>query len=299
MAAAYRTSTALGSGSATVAPVITTVTGDLLIAIYVSNGTGTATCTDNQSGTWTKIAATLYNASGSQLTFWVRDQLVVTGAATTVTMAGGGGGASYSTVIAVSGMNYAGTAAIVQSAAAANQASGSTPAVTFSSSVQTAAVTIGAVSANTLTPPTNWLERTDAQQNPGNRLEVITRDSGFTGTTITWGNTAGANYAAFAIELQSGVALITTSTTVTAGAGNVTASQALTGAATTASPGNVWFSPVTLTGQVATFSQGCYVIRTHAAWSIDHHQEWCHRSSRQADHVQPRHDHVHAPHRHR
>jgi hypothetical protein len=69
--------------------------------------------------------------------------------------------------------------------------------------------TLAAVASGdtTTTPPASWTERQDASQStPTTALEVCTRDSGFTGTTITFGATQSTVYASMAIELDSSVA---------------------------------------------------------------------------------------------
>jgi hypothetical protein len=55
-----------------------------------------------------------------------------------------------------------------------------------------------------MTTVTNWTERQDVGfANDTNGLEVITRDSGFTGTTMTWGSSSASRFASMIIELDT------------------------------------------------------------------------------------------------
>ena len=111
-------------------------------------------------------------------------------------------------VYRISGMSRVGSMAVRQVATSPNQASGGTPAVTFGQAVLTGNPTLGfvsnATSPATLTPPTSWTEGNDTgYSTPTTGMEVVSRASGFTGTTITWGSTSGSAFAAGAIELDT------------------------------------------------------------------------------------------------
>ena len=87
-----------------------------------------------------------------------------------------------------------GSSAIVQTAKEDNQAGPAAPAPTFSSSANTNNVTVGSVGVEGANPagvtePTGWTEQGDAGYNsPVTGAEYVTRNSGFSGTTITWGS---------------------------------------------------------------------------------------------------------------
>src|SRR5262249_37260438 len=207
----YRTSAIAGgtSGSTNPAVVITPAVGDFFLVFCVANGctTLTPTCTDNNSGTYTRLGAVFYNASGAVVACFVRDQQLPNTTSTTVTISPGTNTAAEGCVVAVSGMHRFGSSGIRQTASQANQAGSTTPAPAFASAAVTSNPTIGCIGNGTnpatMTPPAGWTERQDTGQNsPTTGLEVVTRDSGFTGTTITWGGTSPSVFASFIVELH-------------------------------------------------------------------------------------------------
>jgi len=204
-----------GTGNRTAA--ITPAVGDLLVVAYnASTNTNTsATVSDDQGGTYTQVNTALWDTSADIGAVYVRDQLVSSAVLHTITTATGSNTATSIGIIAVSGMAKTGATAVRQSAKVENEASATTPAPTFASSALTGNMTIGAVfngrNAATMTAPTSWTERLDiGQPTPSTGVEVATRDSGFTGTTITWGSTYGGTLGGSAIILEldgSGAAL--------------------------------------------------------------------------------------------
>lgn len=227
MAAAYRTSAADGasSGTGNRTCAITPAVGDLLVVFCNASGNtnATPTCSDNNgSGTYTLITTALKNTSADTLSVFVRTALMVNTTSTTVTVATGSNTAGEIVIVALSGMTQVGAAAVLQSAVQANQAASTTPAPAFSSSALTANVTLGAVAnstatAATMTEPTNWTERQDVGQgSPNTGLEVVSRDSGFTGTTVTWGSASSTAFASVILEMN-GSSVTNTSRTPTVG----------------------------------------------------------------------------------
>jgi hypothetical protein len=194
----------------------TVATGELLVAFVASTATtATGTMTDSQSLGFTKVTSALWGTSANTLYCFVANALT-TGTSLTVTFdctADAATGAAIA-VARVSGMTKTGLTAIKQSATQANITVSTTPAPAFSASALTANPTLGAVAnfntVASMTAPTNWTERTEVvYSSPATDLEMVSRDSGFTGTTITWGNaiSSGATGAAVIVELDaSGVA---------------------------------------------------------------------------------------------
>lgn len=192
-------------------------TGNLLVCFVVVSGNTNDSPTMTDQGfdagspgtkTWTRILTVAKNASADRLSVFVRDTFLENVDAGTITAATGSNTAGELVVIEVSGMLRTGASAILQSASQANQSASTTPAPAFSASALTANMTMGAVGNGTnpatMTTASGWTERQDAGQNtPATGLEVITRDSGFTGTTITWGSTSGTAYADIIIELDN------------------------------------------------------------------------------------------------
>lgn len=210
---AYRTSVAGGGTSSTGnrSVTITTQAGDLLVVFCNASGnTNTAaTCSDDQSGTYYRAAGVLKNTSTDCATAFIREQLVGTGASTIITVATGSNTAAEIVVVALTGSGLTGVAAMRQVATQANAAASATPSVTFTQALLTASMTLGSVNNGTTaggvcTEPSGWSERQDAAQgSPTTGLEVVTRDSGSTATTITWGGISPTAFAAIMIELNT------------------------------------------------------------------------------------------------
>jgi hypothetical protein len=212
--AKFRTSAAGGGTSGTTdrTVAITPAVGDLFIAFCVASvNTQTApTMTDNNSGTYSLITTAQKATSADTMSVFVRNQFLANTTSTTLTCATGSNTAGEIVVVAVTGMSQTGSNAIRQSNRQENQASGGTPAPAFSSAALTDNMTLGAIfnatNPATMTTPTNWTERQDVgQATPTTGLEVVTRDSGFTGTTVTWGSTSGSAFSSIIVELDASV----------------------------------------------------------------------------------------------
>lgn len=194
------------------AGTFTPTAGALLVAFVYASGTvapgATFTMTDSQSLGWTLITSALGNTSVSTAICFVANNLAAA-TAMSVTFDCTGDAATGANVIVaqVTGMTRTGASAVRQSATTANRATGGTPADTFPAAALTGNPTLGAVANSTspagLTPPTNWTELADiGYSTPATGLEVVSRDSGFTGTTITWGSTTSAG-ADIIVELDT------------------------------------------------------------------------------------------------
>lgn len=192
----------------------TPAANDLLVAFVVASGTvATGTMTSSVGGqTFTKITSFVYNGSLNTIYAFVGDQLV-TAVSQTVTFDCTGDTATGAvvSVLRVSGMSRTGLSAILQSAGQSNQAGGGTPAPAFGASALTGNLTAGVVGngANPagLTPPTSWTEANDTgYPSPNIGSEYVYRDSGFTGTTITWGSASGSEFGSLILELDASAA---------------------------------------------------------------------------------------------
>jgi hypothetical protein len=215
MAVTYRTSVIFGNATSGTEPsgAIAPLVGDLFIVHCAAkeNTNGAPTCTDNNGGTYTLIGTATYRTSLDTFSVFVRNQKLINTNSTTVTVTIGAHTNTEVTVTAISGIYLVGAAAILQSAKTDNGTT--TPAATFGAAATTTNMTIAAVgydlSAATLaTPPTNWTERQEAGQALGASIELATRDSGFTGTAVTWGNNIGEPNAAYIIELDGTISSI-------------------------------------------------------------------------------------------
>lgn len=200
-------STANGSKSS----IATPAAGDLIIIVTAHTGnTSNATPTDDQSGTYTEIGTGALKASSADvMRAFVRDSFIPAAVSTTFTHSPGttsGGGLQ---VLKVTGMSRVGLNAIIQSAVQQNQAA-ATPAPVFGAAPNTNNPIIGAVFNATnpagMTPRTNFTERADVGYNtPTTGLEVMSRDSGETATTQTWGSASASAFSSLVVELDSSV----------------------------------------------------------------------------------------------
>lgn len=176
----------------------TPAAGTLLVAFVLGAATvATGTMTDSQSLGFTKVNSALFGTNANTLYCFVSNALAAN-ASMTVTFDCTGDTATGADihVYAVSGMTKLGLAAIRQSAKQENITAGTTPAPVFSISALTDNLTLGAVTVGAnpaaMTPPTGWTEGADDGFNtPSAGQESVFRNSGFTGTTVTWGSTLG------------------------------------------------------------------------------------------------------------
>jgi hypothetical protein len=113
-------------------------------------------------------------------------------------------------VIGVSGMSLTGEDAVRQFAIEESQAADGTPAPAFSAAALTGNPTIGFCGNATndisggLTNPTSWPElRGSNYGTPSSGAQSVARNSGFTGTTITWGSTSASIFGDCILELDT------------------------------------------------------------------------------------------------
>lgn len=171
----------------------------------------TPTCSDNNGGTYTLITAVAYNSGADTFSVFSRDQKTINTVSTTVTVDIGANTNAEAAVVACTFVYHVGSAALRSSGSTENIALGATPAATLNQSALTGNVTIAALGydgGGAITPPPSWTERKEVNQSLGASVEIATRDSGFTGTTITWGNTAPGPAAAFVMEIDGTFASI-------------------------------------------------------------------------------------------
>jgi len=209
MAATYRASAISGNATSGTEPtvVLTPVVGDIFIVTCAAKGNTNAspTCSDNNGGTYYLLPTATYRTSLDTFSVFVRNQKLINVNSTTITVTIGAHTQAEVAVVAVAGMSLVGSGSVRQSAKTDNNTT--TPTATFGAVALTANFTLAAIgydlSAATLaTPPTNWTERQEAGQTTGASVEVATRDSGFTGTVVTWGAALNEANAAYILELD-------------------------------------------------------------------------------------------------
>jgi hypothetical protein len=199
--------------------------GELLVVVVDASGTAaTGTVTDSIGGTYTRIIGAQHS-SADLIAFFVRDALIGTGVSMTVTFDCTGDNATGCNIFVagVSGMTRTGASAVRQSDNTDNTGAGTTPSITFPAAALTGNPTIVAIGNASnpagCTPPTSLTELADVgYSTPTRGTEYASRDSGFTGTTITWGAASASAWGAVGIELDTSAA----ATEITPGVGATT-----------------------------------------------------------------------------
>lgn len=190
--------------------------GDLLVVFVVASATSLdpAALTSSIGGfTFSQVERATYSTSVNSIYAFVSDALVTDTSAQTVTFTAGGDQPTGTIifVFSISGVHKFGPTAIRQTAVQDNQAASGTPAPAFAVAALTGNPTLGCVGNNsnpaTMTAPTNWTEPASeadlGYNNPTTGGEVVFRDSGFTGTTITWGSTSATVFGALILEVDA------------------------------------------------------------------------------------------------
>lgn len=190
----------------------TPVAGDLLVAFVVASATiATGTMTDSQALGFTKVTSGVYFTNVSTIYMFVSNN---TAAATSMTVTfdctGDNATGAAINVYRIAGMSRTGSSAIKQTAKTENGVAAGTPAATFAASALTGNVTIGVVGNGNnpaaMIPPTGWTEAPTPDvgyATPPTGQETVFRNSGFTGTTITWGSASATEYGVIIAELDT------------------------------------------------------------------------------------------------
>lgn len=192
--------------------IFTPAANDLLVlAVVKSDSVNDGTVTDSlgDGGGWIFLGSVLYHLSANLVEWFIRDKLVSATAMTiTYDCTGDATTGCLLAVTRAAGMTKLGAAAVRQSATQANQAPNDTPAPVFPAACLTDNPTLGLIGNRDnpagMTAPTDWTEQVDiGYATPGTGLEYVSRDSGFSGTTITWGSASLSRFASFALELDA------------------------------------------------------------------------------------------------
>jgi len=184
---------------------------DLLIVFIVASATVTdpaSSALTNSAGlTFTQFLRAQCAASVDSIYGFVANQLATAVSQTVTFNPADAANGTNIFVASVTGMSRTGLSAIRQSALQSNQAAG-TPAPVFPAVALTANPTLGvignATNPATMTTPSGWAEAADiGYATPTTGGEYVTRDSGFTGTTITWGSASASAFGAIIVELDT------------------------------------------------------------------------------------------------
>lgn len=199
----------------------TPVQNDLLVVVASFTATVDNTCSCAESaggGTYTQVAVKEYEGTGSRLFAWVRTALVPASPASRsiqLNLPVDAATGCNATVLRVTGMSLAGASAVKQSAVNKNSAA-TTPTVTFGASCLTTnpvlLYTANGASPNGLTEPAAPFDTEFvalAFITPASGAQVVKTDSGFTGTTITYGAASATAWGIIALELDASAAAVT------------------------------------------------------------------------------------------
>lgn len=197
--------------------------GDLLVVFVTKEASAAATIvsadlTSSVAPTgFTLIRTQTFRSGADALCVFVADALTTNTTSRTVSLASGAdaGAGTIISVYSVAGITQTGAAAVEHHAGQSDQTAGTTPAPAFSGAARTINCCMGAVANATnpagLTQPASWSESQDVGYTTGavTGLETAFRNSGETGTTITWGSTSASAFASIIIELDISIPLTT------------------------------------------------------------------------------------------
>lgn len=200
----------------------TPTAGDLLVvSVSASDTTDTGSLTASANGiTFTKITSATRATGQHEVVTFVANQLVPgSPAAMTVTFDCSADAATGAVIMVarVSGMSRTGAAAVRQSAIDNDRTAGTSSTVTLGAACLTGNPTlwaaITAIAGGTWNAPTGWTKQVDnGYATPTTGGQYASRDSGFTGSSLTNTNTTVTTGTVF-LELDTSAAL--TSVTVT------------------------------------------------------------------------------------
>jgi enamine deaminase RidA (YjgF/YER057c/UK114 family) len=180
--------------------------GDYIVVLVVaSDSLDAAVVTDDLGGTYTRVRQTTFNGGVDQVAIYIRDAAVTTTnpLKTSVDFTG-----DNATGCTWRDFRLAGATGAAVKSGANTGGAGTTPSVALGSAVATANPVIGAVGNKTnpagITQPSGWTEASDLGYNtPTTGREFADRDSGETGSTITWGSTSATAWGAVVVEFEA------------------------------------------------------------------------------------------------
>ena len=192
----------------------TPAANDLLLVLVTATATVTnpGTCTSSIADiTFSPVVRSVWSSSANTVVSFVSNQFVpATSQTVTYDCTGDAATGAIVVVLRVAGMTRTGTAAIRQSAVQTNGAAAATPAPAFSGAALTGNACVGFYGSGTSSTtknsaPASWTEVYDLTgfASPTTGTHVISRNSGFTGTTVTWGGASATVFGAQIIELDT------------------------------------------------------------------------------------------------
>lgn len=187
-------------------------TGDLLVAFVVASATVAAGSFSTTAGTtFTKVTSEVKATSADTLYCFVANTAATSASqAASFTCTGDNATSCLISVFSITGMSRYGLSAIRQFKGQSNQAASTTPAPVFDAAALTENPCLGFVGNGTntagVTEPSSWTESADTGiGSPNTGSEVCFINSGFTGTTVTWGSTSASEFGSIIIELDTSI----------------------------------------------------------------------------------------------
>lgn len=200
--------------------------GEVLVAfVYASGTAATGTMTDSQGLGFTKVTGESRGTSADALYAFVSNAAAAASAMTvTFDCTGDAATGALIFVAGVSSLTRTGISAVKQFEGESNRNAGSgSPEVVFASSVLTGNPTLMFMADGdnppAVTPPTGWTEPAGGDTgfaSPAVGGEYNYRNSGFTGTTVTWASAAATNWGSIGLELDTSSAAQTVTPTTAA-----------------------------------------------------------------------------------
>jgi hypothetical protein len=190
----------------------TPAAGDLLVVFAVASATVAAgSCTGSAGLTFAQADRHFHKAGGGDTLYCYVSNQFATAVSQTVTVSVAGDNATGCIifVVRVAGMQRTGRAAVRQIRGQDNQIAG-TPAPIFGMAPLTGNPCLGFCASGrnpaTITSPSGWTEPSGGDvgyASPATGGEVCWVNSGFTGTTVTWGSAATTAYGDIIVELTT------------------------------------------------------------------------------------------------
>lgn len=190
----------------------TPAAGDLLVVFATASGSvdATPTLTNSLGLTFTKVNSALSRASADTIYCFVANQFAAASSQTvTFDTPNDVNTGCIVYVAAVAGLVRTGLAAIRQSAIQNNDTAGTAPNPAFSIAALTANPCLGgmtnATNPSAMTQPSGWTEGTAdlGYASPTTGGEYAFINSGFTGTTVTWGSNSATASGSVIVELDT------------------------------------------------------------------------------------------------
>lgn len=190
----------------------TPAAGDLIVVFASWAGVDptlvTLSAVDDQGGTYAVAAEISRQANQHTFGVFVREQAAVASpTVVTITTTGDSATGNNTHVYRVANPGAFGSAAVVQTALLPDQVTG-TPGFTFGAPVDTNNPTIGAVASTAASPlaaaPVGWTSGADdTHASPVNSVQSVFRNSGFSGTGVTWSASIGSDWAGAMVEIAA------------------------------------------------------------------------------------------------